>query len=165
MENNLILCCPVCGRVLPSSSFCDFDGLCRWWDCPSCRSSGLVSRSASGAFSIHESPLVGDYYGYLGDERDCVDCLVPLFRPSDVTDIMMSSSGRRLWRVFASSGVQVGWCRRVGCRVDAWHMLRDGRVVQCWVDGDGSLDDVQYVRDWVASGACGALPAGCFVGS
>lgn len=151
--------------MLPASAFDDFDGLCRWWRCPDCRSAGLVSRSASGSFVIQESPLVGDYYGYTGDERDCVDCLVPLFRPADMADVMMSSASGRWWRVFASSGVQVGWCCRDGFRVDAWHILHSGRVSNCYVDGDGSLDDVDYVRRWLAGGACGVLPAGCFVGA
>lgn len=158
IDASLLVCCPVCGRVLSSfgsSSFPLSDGV-RVWSCASCGASGY----ASWPVSCHGRCVVSSLGG-LGVDRPMADLLVPLFRPGDMTDECVLGRSGRLWRVCASSGVPVGYCRRDGLRVDVWHVLRPGRVSSCYLDGE--LDDVAYCRDWVASGASGAVPAGCYV--
>lgn len=165
-DESVLVCCPVCGRVLSSfgpDSFPLSDGV-RCWSCSSCGSSGYATWPASCHGVVVVSSL-GSFApaGFVGldVERPMGDCLVPMFRPADcVDDVLLGRSGR-VWSVFASSGVPVGFAVRYGLRVDAWHVLRPGRVSSCYLD---DLDDVAWVRDWVAGGASGAVPVGSFVG-
>lgn len=166
-DETVLVCCPVCGRVLTRDEFGPdcfplSDGV-RLWSCSGCGSSGYASWPVSchGVFVVDESPLVG-FVGWLGVERPVADCLVPLFPASDCMDEVLLGRSGRVWSVFASSGVPVGFARRDGLRVDVWHVMRPGRVSSCYLDGE--LDDVAYCRDWLRGGACGAVPAGCFVG-
>lgn len=166
-DETVLVCCPCCGAPLSSfgsSSFPLSDGV-RVWSCPACGSSGYAPWPAScrgrivvsGRGSFAPAGFVG-----LDVDRPVADCLVPLFRPADCADEVVLGRSGRVWSVFASSGVPVGYCRRDGLRVDAWHILFPARVSSCYLDGE--LDDVQYCRDWLRGGACGALPAGAFVG-
>lgn len=164
-DGRVLVCCPVCGAVLSSfgpDSFPLSDGV-RVWSCPSCGSSGYAPWPASchGVVVVDESPLVG-FMGWMGVERPVADCLVPLFRPADCADELVLGRPGRVWSVFASSGVPVGCAVRDGLRVDAWHVLRPGRVSSCSLDGE--LDDPLWVRDWLAGGAGGVVPVGSFVG-
>lgn len=168
VDGSLLVCCPVCGRVLTRDEFGPdcfplSDGV-RLWSCSGCGSSGYAPWPASSRGRIVCSSL-GSFApaGFVGldVDRPVADCLVPMFRPSDCADECVLGRSGRVWSVFASSGVPVGYCCRDGLRVDAWHILFPGRVSSCYLDGE--LDDVAWVRDWVASGASGALPVGCFV--
>lgn len=168
MLDSVLVCCPVCGRVLTRDefgydSFPLSDGV-RVWSCSGCRSSGYASWPASchGVMVISELGEFAPRGVYHEIERPMPDCLVPLFPASDFVDEMVLASPGRSWPVFASSGVRVGTARRDGLRVDVWHLLRPGRVASCYLDGE--LEDVDYTRTWLRDGACGVVPAGCFVG-
>lgn len=158
----VLVCCPVCGARLSGTSLSPLSSLSRSWSCSACGSWGCVSWpvSCSGVFVVDESPLVG-FMGWLGVERPVADCLVPFVRPCDCVDeTVLAGSGR--WSVFASSGVPVGCLVRDGLRVDAWHVLRPGRVSSLWLDGEA--DDVDVLRGWLLDGAGGVLPRGAYVG-
>lgn len=161
-DRDVLLCCPVCGAVLPAGAIEAGWGLAlsRWWDCPACGSSGSVSwpPATTGDFVVDESRLIG-YMCWYGVTRPVGECLVPMFRPADATDELMRSTGRWL-PVCASSGVRVGSARRSGGCIEVCHLLRPERVNRCYVDSPG---DVDYVRRWLRGGAYGVVPRGSFV--
>jgi len=166
-SSSLLVCCPVCGAVLPgfgADSFPLSDGV-RVWSCSSCGASGYAPWPASCNGVVVVSSLGSFAPGgcHCELERPMGECLVPMFRHSDCVDeLVLHGRSGLVWSVCASSGVPVGLCMRDGLRVDVWHVLRPGRVSSCYLDGD--LGDVDYLRAWVDGGAGGVVPAGSFVG-
>jgi len=160
----LIVCCPVCG-----SRRVDFPGSlvlggCPDWVCPDCGARGFLS----GRVSDESELVVCEWPGrswctsWPLMRRSLWDCVVPFVMPSDDADeVWRDASPRWLsgsrWRsVYAPSGVEVGYL-----------YLDDGVwVCQNLMDkkGYGMLfEDEGDLRDFLAGGACGVVPAGSFV--